>query len=72
MNDCSFEQVKPAYVMKIVCDTIGIKGNEATVYDKFISDIKFENNRSMFLCRLKKIDQYYWTITNLIKIVLKR
>ena len=72
MNECSFEQVKPAFVMKIVCDTIGIKENEATVYDKFISDIKFENNRYMFLCRLKKIDQYYWTITNLVKIVLKR
>ena len=30
--------------MKIVCNKIGIKRNEASVYDKFISDIKFENN----------------------------
>ena len=26
-------------------DTIGIKENETSVYDRFISDIKFENSR---------------------------
>ena len=26
-------------------DTIGIKENKASVYDRFISDIKFENSR---------------------------
>ena len=26
-------------------DTIGIKENETSVYDRFINDIKFENSR---------------------------
>ena len=61
MNDSSLKQVNPTRVMKIVCnevnslnekinkfcdlDTIGIKENKASVYDRFISDIKFENSR---------------------------
>ena len=61
MNDSSLKQVNPTHVMKIVCnqdnslsekidklwdlDTIGVKENETSVYDRFISDIKFENSR---------------------------
>ena len=61
MNDSSLKEVNPTHVMKIVCnqdnslnekidkfwdlDTIGIKENETSVYDRFISDIKFENSR---------------------------
>ena len=61
MNDSSLKQVNPKHVIKIACsednslnekidklwdlDTIGIKENEASVYDRFISDIKFENTR---------------------------
>ena len=46
-------------------DTIGIKENETSVYGRFISDIKFKNSRcSQFPCHLKKIVQYYRTITN--------
>ena len=61
MNDSSLKQFNPTHVMKIVCnqdnslnekidkfwdlDTIGIKENETSVYDRFISDIKFENSR---------------------------
>ena len=61
MNDSSLKQVNPTHVMKIVwnqdnflnekidkfwdLDTIGIKENETSVYDRFISDIKFENSR---------------------------
>ena len=58
--------------MKIICnqentmnekrgwdlDTIWIKENKTSVYDKFMSDIKFENNRYT----VPKIDQYYRTI----------
>ena len=60
MNDSSLKQVNPKHI-KIVCnqdnylnentdkfwdlDTIGIKENEASVYDRFINDIKFENSR---------------------------
>ena len=32
---------------------------------KFISDIKFENTAIQFPYRLKKIDQYYWTINQI-------
>ena len=42
-------------------DTIGIKENETSVYDRFINDIKFENSRYSIS---KKIVQYYRTITN--------
>ena len=61
MTDSSLKQVNPTHVMKIVCnpdnslnekidkfwnlDTIGIKENETSVYDRFVSDITFENNR---------------------------
>ena len=61
MNDSSLKQVNPTHVMKIVrnqdnslsekidklwdLDTIGVKENETSVYDRFISDIKFENSR---------------------------
>ena len=61
MNDSSLKQVNPTHVMKIVwnqdnflnekidkfwdLDTIGIKENETSVYDRFINDIKFENSR---------------------------
>ena len=61
MNNSSMKQVNPTDVMKIVCnqdnylneeidkfcdlDTIGIKENEISVYDRFISDKKFENSR---------------------------
>ena len=55
--------------MKIICnqdnamnekrdwdlDTIWIKENKTSVYDKFMSDIKFENNRYT----VPKVDQYY-------------
>ena len=61
MNDSSLNQVNPTHVTKIVCnqdnylnqkidrfwdlDTIRIKENETSVYDRFISDIKFGNRR---------------------------
>ena len=61
MNDSSLKQVNPTHFMKIVrnqdnslsekidklwdLDTIGVKENETSVYDRFISDIKFENSR---------------------------
>ena len=77
MNDSSLKQVNPTHVMKIVwnqdnflnekidkfwdLDTIGIKENETSVYDRFINDIKFENSRYSIS---KKIVQYYRTITN--------
>ena len=77
MNDSSLKQVNPKHIIKIVCnqdnylnentdkfwdlDTIGIKENEASVYDRFINDIKFENSRYSIS---KKIVQYYRTITN--------
>ena len=61
MTDSSLKQFNPTHVMKIICnqdnslnekidrfwdlDTIGIKKNEISVYNRFISDIKFENSR---------------------------
>ena len=60
MNDSSLKQVNPTRVIKFFCnqgnslnekidkfcdlDTIGIKENKTSVYDGFISDIKFENS----------------------------
>ena len=60
MNDSSLKQVNPTHVMKIVCnqgnylnekidrfwdlDTIGINENDTSVYDRFISYIKFESS----------------------------
>ena len=35
-------------------DTIGIKENETSVYDRFISDIKFENGRYSVSLPFKK------------------
>ena len=61
MNDSSLKQFIPIHVMKIVCnqdnslnektdrfwdlDTIGIEENETSVYDRFISYIKFKKSR---------------------------
>ena len=61
MTDSSLKQFNPTHVIKIVCnqdnslnekidkfwdlDTIGIKENETSVYDRFISHIKLENSR---------------------------
>ena len=61
MNDSSLKQVNPTHLMKIVwsqdnylnekidkfwdLDTIGINENETSVYERFISDIKFKNSR---------------------------
>ena len=89
MNDSSLKQVNPTHVMKIICnqdnslnekidrfwdlDTIGIKENETSVYDRFISDIKFENNRYSVSLPFKKIrpilpDNYQLSLNRLKKL----
>ena len=70
VNDSSLNQINPTHVMKVVCnqdnslnekidrfwdlDTTGIKENETSVYERFISDIKFENSRYSVSLPFKK------------------
>ena len=70
MADSSLKQVSPTRVMKINChqdnplnekidrfwdlDTTEIKENETSVYDRFISDTKFENSRYLVFLPFKE------------------
>ena len=92
MTDSSLKQANPTHVMKIICnqyhscnekidrfwdlDTTGIKENETSVYDRFISDIEFENSRYSVPLPFKENRPILWDLyqlsSNSLKMLKKR